>query len=265
MKVYGVAVGVAAVAAAGQLWLALWARVLAPDEAFHPAFATWGNDVWPVQLVVLVWCVASAAVLGAVAAGGKPLVAALGALAPSFVVIAWMPADTATTTAVALVLGAVIGGAAGFAVAAWRGMGRCAVVWLGWVWLNVALGVVVYDRPRRDAHVPVDPLGMFTWTSNYTTGYDSWVLVPALLVATALSWWAGHRGDRRPILGAVAGPLLLVAVYVAVWPLLTGGADGSPDRLGGGLVAWLSVAVMGAAAAALIGTIQARRGSPAAV
>lgn len=264
MKVYGIAVGVAAVAAAGQLWLARWARVLALDEAFHPAYATWGNDVWPIQLVVLVWCVASAAVLGVAAAGGKPVAAALGALALSFVVVDGVPAH-ARVAAMALVLGAAIGGAAGLAVAAWRGVGRCAVVWVGWVWLNVAVGVLVYDRPRADARVPVDPLGMFTWTSDYSAGYDSWVLLPALLLAVALGWWAGHRGYRQPILGAVIGPLLLVAVHVAVWPLLTGGDDGSPDRLGGGLVWWLSVAVVGAAAAALIRAAQVRRGSPAAV
>lgn len=152
MKVYGIAVGVAAVAAAGQLWLARWARVLAPDEAFHPAYATWGNDVWPIQLVVLVWCVSSAAVLGVAAAGGKPVAAALGALALSFVVVDGVPAHARVAAAMALVLGAVIGG-----------------------------------------------------------------------------------------------------------------DDGSPDRLGGGLVAWLSVAVVGAAAAALIRAAQVRGGRPAAV
>jgi hypothetical protein len=75
----------------------------------------------------------------------------------------------------------------------------------------------------------------------------------AVVLAALLGGWARRRGDRVPLLGAVIGPLSLVAVHLVV-PLLPGGdIDGDHYNLSGDRAAWLLVAILGLAAAALVG------------
>lgn len=172
----GVAVagGVAAGVATGQVWLGRWSRVLVPDQEYVA-----GNDTWPFQLVLLAWCSASAVLLGAAAAGpvvrevrwryALVLAAGLGGLAPLQSATGWasgasgISGDPVAAATGAVLLGALVGAAAGTVVPAWRGVGRSAAVWVGWVWLNVTATVASYKPHRGRGHVvSADPLGMFT-------------------------------------------------------------------------------------------------------
>jgi hypothetical protein len=226
------AVVVAAVVAIGQMFLARWLRVLVPDQDY-----TAGNDTWPFQLVLLAWYAATAAVLGCAVA--RRLVwrvrwrwslaapAGLGALAGLRAAQDWASGASAVGDAAvaaaggAVLLGAVVGVVAGVAVLTWRSIARGAVVWVAWVWLTVLVAVATYEerRPGRDYVVPVDPLGVLPPRPRWL-GHGAFVEVVALLSPLALcaflGWWAGRHGDRLPLLAAMAGPVLLVAVYGVV-------------------------------------------------
>lgn len=261
-----VAAGAAAGAATGQMWLARSLRVLVPDQDY-----TAGNDTWPFQLVLLAWFAASAALIGAVCAGPvvrqgrwRPLLAVpagLGALAPLGFAPAWaegassVGGDPAYAAAAAIALGGLIGAAVGVTVLLWRGVGRCAVVWTGWVWLNLGLEVARYDPGTwRPYVVPVHPLGL--WTPTWP-GHRDEVLLAAVLSAAVLAgllaWWARRRGDRAPLLGALVGPISLVAVHAVVPPLPGGRMDGDHYSLPGDRAAWLFVAMFGLLAGVLLG------------
>lgn len=260
-----VAGAVAACAATGQMWSARWTRVLVTDQDF-----TAGNDTWPFQLVLLAWCSASAAVLGVAAA--RPVVrnvgwryvvvaaAGLGACAPQRLATGWasgavaVSGDPVAAAAEAVLLGAVAGAMVGTAIVAWRAVAMGAVVWVGWVWLNVAAEVASYDphRPGRDYVVPVHPLGMFTPTwPGHTDVVTMVAVLSALLPAALVGWWARRWTDRAPLFGVVVGPLLLVAVHLVVRPLPGGRSDGDHYTLVGDVGAWVLVAVMGLGAGAL--------------
>lgn len=267
----GVAVAgaVAACVAAGQMGLARWARVLVPDQEYAA-----GNDTWPFQLVLLAWCSASAVVLGVAAARlvvqnagwlRNVVVAAAGiaALAPLRLATGWASGAAGgdpAAAAGAVLLGALVGAPVGAAVLGWRAVARGAVVWVGWVWLNVATTVASYDprRPGRDYVVPVDPLGMFTpaWPGHS----DVVTMVAALstlLPAALLGWWARRRAESALLFGVVVGPLLLVAVHLVVRPLPGGRSDGDHYSLVSDAGTWLLVAVLGLGAGA-VGSLAGR-------
>jgi hypothetical protein len=261
------AVAVAAVAAIGQMLLARWLRVLVPDQDY-----TAGNDTWPFQLVLLAWYAATAAVLGCAVARrvvwrarwrwSLAAPAGLGALVALRAAQDWAAGASAigdaavAAAAGAVLLGAVVGVAAGVAVLAWRSMARGTVVWVAWVWLTVLVAVATDEdrRPGRDHVVPVDPLGVLPPRPRWL-GHGAYVEVVALLSPLALcaflGWWAGRRGDRLPLLGAMAGPLLLVAVHGVVPELPTGRSDGDHYSLAADLSMWLLVTVLGVGAGAL--------------
>jgi hypothetical protein len=261
------------------MWLARWARVLVPDQTYNA-----GNDAWPFQLVLIAWLAASATVLGVAAAG--PVVqyarwryavipaASLCALAPLRIVSGWasgasaVNGDPAAGAAGAVLLGALVGAGVATAVLAWRGVGRCAAVWVGWVWLTLAAEVASYEpyRPGRDYVVPVDPLGMLTprWPGQHNLVLLA-ALLSALLPAALLSWWAGRRRDPAPLLGVIVGPLLLIAVHLVVPPLPGGRGDGDHYSLQGDVSAWLLVCVLGLGVGALgllAGRVRVRRRRP---
>ncbi|GAA4726250.1 hypothetical protein Prum_093640 [Phytohabitans rumicis] len=260
-----VAGAVGACAAAGQMWLARWTRVLVPDQDF-----TAGNDTWPFQLVLLAWCSASAAVLGVAAGrlvvrnvGWRYVVVAaagLGACAPQRLAAGWasgavaVSGDPVAAAGGAVLLGAVVGAMVGTAVLAWRAVALGAVVWVGWVWLNVAAEVAGYEphRPGRDYVVPVHPLGMFTPTwPGHTDAVTMVAVLSCLLPAALVGWWARRWTDRARLFGVVVGPLLLVAVHLVVRPLPGGRSDGDHYTLVGDVGAWVLVAVLGLGAGAL--------------
>jgi hypothetical protein len=269
----GVAVAgvVAASAAAGQMWLARWTRVLVPDQEY-----TAGNDTWPFQLVLLAWCSASAVVIGVAAA--RPVVrnagwryvvvavAGIAALAPQRLATDWasdvvaVSGDPGAASAGAMLLGALVGATVGMAALAWRAVTRGAVVWVSWVWLNVAAEVASYDPDRqdRDYVVPVDPLGMFTPTwPGHTDVVTVVAVLSALLPAAFVGWWARRWADRAPLFGVVVGPLLLVAVHLVVMPLPGGRSDGDHYSLVSDAAAWVLVAVLGSGAGA-VGSLAGR-------
>jgi hypothetical protein len=76
-------------------------------------------------------------------------------------------------------------------------------------------------------------------------------LLSPLALCAFLGWWAGRHGDRLPLLAAMAGPVLLVAVYGVVPWLPTGRSDGDHYSLAADLAMWLLVTVLGVGAAAL--------------
>lgn len=268
----GVAItlGAAAAVATGQLWLVRWSRVLDLAEAYNAGVPEWGNDSWPAHLVVLVWCSACAVIAATAAAGPLvrrtrwryvlPATAALGALVPLRLVVGWASAASTVDplppfeAGAAVLLGALLGTTAATALLTWRGVGRSVLIWAGWIWLNVAGTVLTYTphRPGRDYTVPVQPFGVFLWGwSPYNEARTLLALLPAVMLAALLGWWAKRRGERATLLGAIAGPLLLVAAHLAVPSLLVGTNDGSGDELSAGLGMWIMAMLLGLGAAVL--------------
>lgn len=257
------AAGVAAAVASDQVAVARWARVLVPDQSY-----TAGNDTWPFQLVLLCWCAASAAALGAVAARRvsgcsrwryvTAAAAAAGALVPVHTVAGWaasaegVSGDPLAGAYGAMLSGALIGGASAVAVLAWRAAARAAMVWVALVWSTAAAEVLAYQPPPsrgRDHVVPVDPLGIFTPFPQSNELLLLCLVVPVALTGM-LGWWAGRHQDRAAALAALYGPLVLVAVHTVVGFLPGGRDDGDHYSREGDLGVWLVVALLGAGAAA---------------
>jgi hypothetical protein len=259
-----VAGAVAAGVATGQVWLARRSRVFVPDQVYES-----GTDTWPFQLVLVAWFSASAVVVGTAAAGPvvsgtrwrylSVVTAAVCALAPLPFVTTWasgvasIGGDPVAAVTAAALLGALLGAVAGTAVLTWRGVGRGAVVWVGWVWLNVAAEVASYEpsRPGRDHVVPAHPLGMFTPSVLVNNDLDVLAVLAVMLPAAVVGWWSKRRGDPVPLLGVVVGPLLVLAAHVVVPPLPGGRIDGDHYTLHGDVAAWLLAGVLGLGAGAL--------------
>ncbi|MEV0718500.1 hypothetical protein [Asanoa sp. NPDC050611] len=245
---------VAAAVGSAQLWLAGWAGVYHPRLAFHPVDQWYGNPEWPRQLIVLAWCVSSAVLVGAAVAGPlagrtrwRYVVAAAAALGPAAAMrLATGPAtrasagfDVGSDAFRAVVIGAVLGGLMALAIVRWRGAGRSAVVWVGWIWCTAAVAVLSYER-RPDHIVPVPALTDPGW----------WPVAAAVVVAALLGWWAGRRADPHPVWFAVVGPVMLLAVSVGVHPLLPGGDHRAVAVTQFSAVVWSLTALAGAASAA---------------
>lgn len=257
--------------ATGQLFLLRWSRVFVPDQTYEA-----GNDTWPYQMVLAVWCTASAVVVAAVVA--RPFLrdtpwryvavatAALGSVAPQRLAAGWAAGavsatqDPAAAAVAAMLVGALVGALFGAAVLTWRGAARGAAVWVGWVWLNVAVTVATHKplSPYGDQVVSTSPLGTYT---PFWPGHQNQVLLLALLSpllpAAFLGWWARRRGDGAPLFGAVLGPVLLVAVHLPVAWLPGCQASGDHYSLAGDLIVWLLAAVLGLGVGAL-GVLVAR-------
>jgi hypothetical protein len=268
-----VAGAVGAGVAVGQIWSARWTRVLVPDQDY-----TAGNDTWPFQLVLFAWCAASATVLGVAAA--RPVVrnvswryvvvlpAGLGAVAPHGPATGWvsdavgLSGDTVAVATAAVLLGALVGAVVSAAVLAWRAVLLGSLVWVGWVSLNVVVEVVRYQphRPGRSYVVPVDPLGMVTPTwFSHTDAVTMAAVLSALLPAALVGWWATRRADRAPLLGVMVGPLLLVAVHLAVRQLPGARSDGDHYSLMSDTSVWILVAVLGSGVGAWASSVASRR------
>jgi hypothetical protein len=266
-----VAVGLAVGLAVGQLWLARSSRMLDLADAYAASTPQeWGNDAWPSQLVVVVWCAAAAVVVATAIAGllvGAvrwryllPVCAGLGALASVPLAVDWVSTisstdERATTVAGAgALIGVLFGAAVSAAVVAWRGVGRSSLVWVAWVTVNLAATVLAHQTvgSGRGGGVPVQPLGVFLWgASPYDREGTTLALLPAVFLTGVLAWWARRRREPVPVAGAVAVPVLLVAGHLAVPLLLGGGSDGDADSLAAGLGAWVMVTVLGCGAAGL--------------
>lgn len=268
---------VAAGTAAGQVWLARQARILVPDQAYNA-----GNDTWPFQLLLIVWCSASAVVIGTAVAHpivGRtrwryvlPIAAGLGAFAPLGPVTGWasgasaVGADPQLAAAAAIVCGGLVGMAAAVPALVWRGIDRSATVWVAWIWLATAAESLTsgHHGAGQDSVVPVHPLGMFTPT---LPGHENLTSVVGLLStippALLISWWAAHR-DERPVLPeALYGPLLLITVHLVVPSIGGGTSDGDHYSLAADRSAWLIAAILVAATGAL-GILAGRRRTPSA-
>lgn len=218
---------VSAAAAAGQLWLAVRTRAYWPQDAFRPIDEVWGNLEWPAQLTVLVWSVASSVLLGVAVSRSRPgpwRVLASGAAAVGGVFaalpLARNPAarvvvdvDAVGSASRAVVVGAFVGGLAALVLLRWRGAGRSAVVWVGWILAASAIAVATYPQhwTGRERYTPIAPL----------LADAAWPMVSAIALAAVLGWWAAHQGDPQPVLGALTGPLLVLAVSAGVMPLVT--------------------------------------------
>ncbi|MFA1546378.1 hypothetical protein [Actinomadura chokoriensis] len=266
-----VAVGVSAGTATGQLWVGRQWRVVVPDQEYSA-----GTDTWPFQLVLLVWCAASAAALGAACA--RPILgevwwryaavvpAGVGALAPLEMATSWaagagLSADPVAGATKAMLVGALVGACIGVTVLVRPAAARCLAVWVGFVWLCVA-GEVALDDPVRpgESVVPAHPLGLLT--PSLEAEDTEWLvgLLPPVLLAAVLGWWVARRGERWPLYAAVVGPLLMIAVHAAVPPLPGGDSDGDHYLLRSDLMAWVLVTALGAGVAAL-GALVGRRWS----
>ncbi|GAA4447787.1 hypothetical protein [Phytohabitans houttuyneae] len=246
----------AAAVASAQLWLAGRTRVYYPEQAFHATDASYGNPAWPAQLIVVAWCTTSAVLVGAAVAAPlsrhlrwRHLVTAaavLGSLAAMR--LATGPAaraqaafDAGAEAARAVVIGAALGGLMALAIQRWPGAGRSAVVWVAWIWCTVAAGVITYEhhRPGTDHIVPVPAL----------TDPGVRLVALAVLLAALLGWWAARRADPHPVIGAVSGPAMLVAVSVALQPLVPDGDHRAVAVTLGSAFLWSLAALCGAALA----------------
>ncbi|RKN57632.1 hypothetical protein D7193_02975 [Micromonospora costi] len=267
-------VGLAAGLATVQLWLARWSGILDLAAAYRTdAPAEWGNDEWPPQLFVISWCVASAVITAA--AASEPFVrtirwryalagiAALGALAPLPLVRDWASTADPQTATAALTRGVLVGAAASAVILMWRAAGRSSLLWVGWIELNAAATVLTSEYLGRSGRVPDQslgpspwgpPLGIYLWGRSEFNEVGMVALLPGVVLAGVLAWWAKRRGERFALLGAVTIPVVLVAIYFALLGLHPGVAPGQ------GLGAWTMLALLGFGAAAL-GTLVATMGS----
>lgn len=272
------ALALAAGVAATQLWLGHRLRVLVPDQDYSA-----GNDTWPFQLVLLGWCAACATVIGGVVGGavvrdpgGRYLAAgaaAAGALVPLPLAVGWatgarfVSGDSAAAAVAAFLVGAVIGTVVAAAALSRPAIGRSAAAWAALVWLSVVIDVLVQpDSTNWQRVVPVHPLGLVTpGRPGDDSGAHVLGLLPPVVLAAVLGWWAARRSEPRPVLAAVVGPLLVAAVHLPV-PWLPGGRDdGDHYSLGSDLSVWLVLSVLALASAALgAGVAGRRRSSPAA-
>lgn len=262
-----VALAAAVAASSGQVAAGRWAHVVAPDQEYVA-----GNDTWAFQLVLLTWIAASSAVLGAAAARivtgdsraryAVLVPAAVGALAPAGIVSGWaahagsVGEDALSAAVLAMVLGSLVGAAFGAAVLSSRAFARAQVVWIGFVWLVVAVVAAVHER-GGDV-VAAHPLGI--WIPS-ALDIGEWIvlvaIVPQLVVAGFLGWWSTRSGHRLALVSAVSGPLLLIGVHLVV-PWLPGGRSyGDHYNLESDTTFWVVITVLGVGAAA-VGSAVAR-------
>jgi hypothetical protein len=145
---------------------------------------------WRFQLTLITWCTVAAALLGAVTAG--------------------------------VVIGALV--CAGVAAVDRRALWRGLAAWIGWVWVAGALsawwqlgdahyGTDVY--PLGSIRYPLNAFGTFSNDNDWHLEIDAGAV---MLICGLLAWWSARRGERSPVLGAVSGPLLIIAVYLVGRP-----------------------------------------------
>lgn len=277
----GASAATAAAGSLGQLLLARQCTVLRPGAA--------STDDWQLQLLLVAWVTAAAAILGCAAVRrwvreaprrwALAVPAGLGALAGLPLARSWAagatalarPVDDAT---VAVGVGAVVGAVCGAGVLAAPALARGAVAWAGAVWIGVAETVAWYALYAPGAgHVPPrlggPDLKLVFDVFEVGPARSALELPVALALFAALGAWAARRRERLPVLGAVYGPLLTAALSGALWALVPG-AVFFRDHPGVGYLAlvWLLWALLGSGTAALaawaVDAVRARRAARAA-
>jgi hypothetical protein len=250
--VYAVAALAGAVLAPAQLWLASALGILVvPDPGDS------SGDRWPFEQLLLAWYPATAVALGVVAAcwlagrlswpvrPGLTVPAVVGGLA-SVPLVRWWAAqersrtDPVCTSTRAVLLGLAVGAAAALLAEAWPAVRRGLVAWVCWVWCAVGASLLIW--------VAGPPLGLLVLPERSGFSEYGQLLLPVALCGV-LGYRAARRGERVPVLGAVAGPLLLSGCSAVLLPFT--GASGDHYIPGTEFWVWLVVAVLGSAAAAL--------------
>src|SRR6266480_630770 len=148
----------------------------------------------------------------------------------------------------AILAGVVVGALASAAALAadlpalWRGLSG----WVGWVWLAGALsawwqfgdayyGTDIY--PLGSLRYPLNAFGLYSNRNDWHLEIDA---AAVTVLCGLLAWWAARRGERWPVLGAVSGPLLVIAVYLVGHP-----TEDEEYQAVGHVARWVLLALLG--------------------